>query len=58
MLVLDPGSVSGAGQVSAGEPLGDDAFQTVIAGRGQHLLCLGNEVARRPPAAPVEREIK
>ena len=58
MLVLYPGAVARAGQVCAAEPLGDHALQTLFAGRGQHLVRLGYEVARRPPARPVERQIK
>ena len=58
VLALDPGTVASAGQVRAAEPLRDDPLETVLPGRGQHRLCFGVEVARRPPARPIERQIQ
>ena len=47
--MLDPSAVAGAGQVGAAEPLGDDALETLLPGRGQYPIRVGNEVPRRPP---------
>jgi hypothetical protein len=41
------------------EPLGDDALETILAGRGQHPLRLADEVPRRPPAgAAIQPELE
>jgi hypothetical protein len=59
VLVLDPGAVAGAWQIVAAEPLGDDALEAAVPGRGQHPRGLADEVPQRPPAPPVvERQIE
>jgi hypothetical protein len=59
VLVLDPGAAAHAWQIAAAEPLGDDAFEPMLPGRGQHPLGLADEAPRRPPARPVvERQIE
>jgi hypothetical protein len=48
-----------AGQVGPAEPLGDDARESMLPGRGQHPLRLADEVPRRPPAdAVIEPELE
>jgi hypothetical protein len=53
VLVLDPGAAAHAGQVWAAEPLGDDTLEAALPSRGQDLLRVGDEVARRTPAVAV-----
>jgi len=52
-LCLTQAPLRAPGRVGAAEPLGDDALETMLPGRGQHPLRPADEVPRRPPAEVV-----